>query len=282
MAISKSHASELVEIDNKYLERVNLRKRLLSEERDTCLAALDSSKPAVDEFYTWMIGTYLPTRYPLMFRISDASKLLNTATGELIPLEPPSTPVSALEILGRTIEDDLNFLLPAEDGDGYSLHGTVACFVNGFSMARLLNVKLRDIHKPVPSYKEKLELSMDRFFERLEVGTFWAMNLSPDLFATSGNHNYKGQDSDDLPRDIDPSKTYLRCERQVLHRLPKTKALLLSTRTYQYPLSDVKAEGSGPELAEAIDGLKKGNAPGIQFYKRATVWSESIKSYLKD
>jgi hypothetical protein len=31
-------------------------------------------------------------------------------------------------------------------------------------------MKLRDIHGPVPGYKEKLEKSMDRFFEKLEVG----------------------------------------------------------------------------------------------------------------
>jgi hypothetical protein len=48
-----------------------------------------------------------------------------------------------------------------------------------------------------------------------------------------------------------------------------------------YPLSEIKEEGLGEALAEAIDGLKEGNAPGFHFYKRAAVWGESAKAFLR-
>lgn len=67
----------------------------------------------------------------------------------------------------------------------------------------------------------------------------------------------------------------------MLHRLPKTKALVFSFKTYLYPLKDIKDESLGEELAQAIDGLKEGSVPGMHFYKRGVVWGEAVKAYLR-
>jgi hypothetical protein len=48
-----------------------------------------------------------------------------------------------------------------------------------------------------------------------------------------------------------------------------------------YPIKEIKDEGLGEELAQAIDGLKEGNAPQMHFYKRGAVWSEAVKRYLR-
>ncbi len=97
----------------------------------------------------------------------------NLVNGERVPVSPGGDkPLDTLRTLGGLIEDDLLFLLPSEDGDSYTLRGLVTCFPNGFNTSQKLNLKLRDIHKPVPEYKEKLEKSMDRYFSRLPVGKF--------------------------------------------------------------------------------------------------------------
>jgi hypothetical protein len=67
----------------------------------------------------------------------------------------------------------------------------------------------------------------------------------------------------------------------MLHRLPITKALAFSFKTYLYPLKDIKDEGLGEELAQAIDGLKEGSVPAMHFYKRGVVWGEAVKTYLR-
>lgn len=46
-------------------------------------------------------------------------------------------------------------------------------------------------------------------------------------------------------------------------------------------LRDVKLEGVGEELADAIDGLKSGSVPTMNVYKRAPVWGEAVKDYLR-
>lgn len=37
-----------------------------------------------------------------------------------------------------------------------------------------------------------------------------------------------------------------------------------------------RMDGSGPELADAIDGLKSGNAPGMWRYKSAVRWDKPV------
>jgi hypothetical protein len=78
-----------------------------------------------------------------------------------------------------------------------------------------------------------------------------------------------------------PTQTYLRCERQTLHRLPRSKAVVFAFKTYMYSLRQIKEEGLGEELAQAIEGLKAGSVPEIHFYKRGDVWETAVKAYLR-
>ncbi|KAH8428050.1 heme-dependent oxidative N-demethylase family protein [Aspergillus melleus] len=298
MSIEKTTLSDLLAIDNTYLDRITLRRQIMADHEETVLAANDNvARPAIQEFYVWMVGTYLPNRYPDLFVLTPDRNtttpnssanlcLYSKVTHESYPLTlPASTPgIDILRHLGGLIEDDILFLLPSADGDGYALQAFVTCFPNGFDTRKKLGLKLRDIHIPVPGYKEKLERSMDRWFERLEVGTVvrrfnWTIQPHGRLFAPSGNHLYEGDEVKPIEADID--QTYVRTERQLVHRLPHSKAICFSFKTYLYPIRDIKAEGLGETLAQAIDGLQGGNVPGMYYYKRAAVWGVSVKRYLR-
>ncbi|KAK8088508.1 hypothetical protein PG997_003469 [Apiospora hydei] len=93
----------------------------------------------------------------------------------------------------------------------------------------------------------------------------WSINTAPELYNVSGNHIYE-TDVYEEDMDVDISKAQIRVELQTLTRLPKTQAILFSFKTYLYPVTDIKAEGLGPEVADAIEGLPKGNAPGMWKY----------------
>ncbi|KAI9815267.1 MAG: hypothetical protein M1827_002747 [Pycnora praestabilis] len=290
MGLETITASELIVMDNNYLKRVTLRQKIMAEHSETVLGASDSVKPAVDEFYTWMMGTYLPQRYPTMFKLSTATTtvahpaLFNTITRTTYPTHPPTSALTALRNLGSFLDEDILFLLPSPDGDGYCLQGFVTCFPSGFDTSKKLGMKLREIHKPVPGYRERLEGSMDRYFGRLGVGRFvkrvnWSITTNDHLFSAFGNHLYEGEEEEEEVIDID--NTFLRCERQTLHRLPTTHALLFAFKTYQTPLAQIKEEGLGEELAMAIEGLRGGSVPGMWVYKRGVVWGESVKEYLR-
>ncbi|KAM0159902.1 hypothetical protein ACHAPC_004974 [Botrytis cinerea] len=269
-------------MDRTYLDRLTVRTNVIREHTPTVVQALPSSYAAVQELYTYLIAKYLPTRFPTIYSLHPTS-LLNKATGHHIPLAP-SSPIEALRILGTNIDTDFLLLVTSPDGDGYILGGFIACFPSGFDTQALLGKKIRDIHKPVPKYKEKLETSMYRSFDRLEVGKIikrvnWSITTHSRLFTATGNHLYEGEEMKEEEFDIED--TNLRCERQLVHRLPETKALVFSLKTYLTPITQIKEEGLGEQLAEAVDGLKKGNVPEIHRYKKSGVWGEKVKEYLR-
>jgi hypothetical protein len=78
---------------------------------------------------------------------------------------------------------------------------------------------------------------MDRFFANLPVGKIvkrsnWSISTNGQLFCLEGNHmsdeelerKHKAEDEE----EIDLDKTVLRCERQTLHRLPRSGALVFA------------------------------------------------------
>ena len=156
-------------MDKTYLSRIALRKEIMRSHPSTVLQAYPDSIPAVNELYSFLFSTYLPQRFPRIFTLSPTS-LYNTATSTSTPLTPSANPIETLSRIGENIDDEFLLLLKADDGDGYVLKAFVTCFPNGFDTEKKLGLRLREIHGPVPGYKEKLEKSMDRFFDRLEVG----------------------------------------------------------------------------------------------------------------
>ncbi|CAG9950535.1 unnamed protein product [Clonostachys rosea f. rosea IK726] len=78
----------------------------------------------------------------------------------------------------------------------------------------------------------------------------WTVQTHDKLFNVKGNHIRPGEEAEE--EDIEVDKTYL------------------------YPIQEIKAEGLGTEFADAIEGLQKGNAPGMWRYKGAIRWGKSV------
>jgi len=322
MALENISMDNLIEIDDTYLDRINLRRQIMKDHRGETLQARPGSEAMVEEFYTWMFGIYLPARFPTMYTLipsgSTSEKapthLHNLVTKEDMPLIP-SSPLSALEILSAHVDTDFLFLSVNPETSKYHLEAFATCFPSGFSTLEKLGQPLAAIHTPVPGYTQKLEKSMDRFFANLPVGKIvkrgnWSITTNDQLFSVAGNHMYvdgetkqsdfhdpatKGMNektldvnSETLEADIARQKDNvvieecrLRCERQTLIRLPKTRGILFAFKTYQYKLSEVKEAGAGPELADAADGLGAGTVPGMKVYKRQLVWGDKVAAYLR-
>ncbi|KAF2660495.1 hypothetical protein K491DRAFT_61171 [Lophiostoma macrostomum CBS 122681] len=294
MSIENTTMSDLIAMDNTYRSRISLRRQLLLEKQDDVLRHNPVVEPAVTEFYTWLIQTYLPRRHPTLFTLSN-SGLYNHVTAETLPLQPSSTE-AALQLIGSHVDTDFLFLLPIPSGPDegkYRLEGFITCFPSGFDTTQKLGLKLADIHTPVPGYAQRLEKSMDRFFATLPVGKIvkrhnWTITTHRDLHCLAGNHITEVEAEEDMARKVetdrqavDVENCRLRCERQTLHRLPGSKALVFAFKTYLYGLDEVRDEGSGEELCEAIDGMGRGNVPEMRVYKRQVVWGEKVKAYLR-
>jgi hypothetical protein len=76
-------------------------------------------------------------------------------------------------------------------------------------------------------------------------------------------------------------QAHLRIELQHIWRLPQSKAIAFSYKTYVYPLLKIKQGGGGEALARAVEGLSRGNSPDIARYKGATIWGDAVCRYLR-
>ena len=119
------------------------------------------------ELYEFLMQEYLPHPYPTIFHrldISSADDAVaeNLMTTEKLPLTAPTNQYETLRIINRNIDEDFLMLLPSPDNDdGYSSQSFIWAYPVGFNPQSKLGIKLRDAHKPVPGYREKLALSMD-------------------------------------------------------------------------------------------------------------------------
>lgn len=199
-------------MDNTYLSRIKLRRQLMADHPQATLACNSVAETAALELYDWLVGTYLPKRFPTCFSLINSSSsggdekqapthLLNHITSEHIPLQAIS-PLKALQTLSSHIDTDFLILLPCPsnpistpDQPIYHLQAFATTFPSGFSTLSKLSLPLSAIHAPVPSYESKLSKSMDRFFARLPPGKLaaranWTVTSTPDLFVESGTHAY--------------------------------------------------------------------------------------------
>lgn len=232
-------------MDKTYQDRLGYRRSILQKHRDTVIAVADESDPriraAVGELYKFLMATYLPLRYPQMFRLHQtafetgmAYMLENLVMNELYPAELTKyTPTTrALATLFKNIDEDFLILLPDEstgsdeqkekkptdDSDEaeitkYKLVAYETCYPAGFNPREKLGKRLAQIHGPVPGYESKLEKSMDRFFDKVEVGKYvrranWSISTGDtELFAAFGGLHSTGNDSEKLskikPGDLD-------------------------------------------------------------------------------
>ncbi|KUI60946.1 hypothetical protein VP1G_08135 [Cytospora mali] len=285
MALQNSSPADLIVMDRNYKDHILERRQLMIDHPSIVVGATPRGKAAVQEMYAYLLSEYLPKRYPSMFSLSDdGKKFHNQVIGTSFPTLPPDDALEALRTIGETIEDDM-FLLH-ETNKGHRSVAYVCCYPSGFDPSEKLDKLLDEIHEPVPSYN-KIGPSMERFFSRVKVGknakrVNWSVVDSPILFNCKGNHVH-GEDVEEVieDEDIDISQARMRVELQTVSRLPATGAVVFSFKTHLYTLEEIKADGMGDQLADAIDGLGKGNAPGMWTYKGAIRWGKKVKEYLR-
>ncbi|KAF5599516.1 hypothetical protein FPANT_3350 [Fusarium pseudoanthophilum] len=301
MGLEKCTFSDIMPIDKTLEERLALRRKIVTEHSDMVIASESCSEAAVKEFYEWVVKTYLPRRSPSLYRL-EGDVLVGPASTKL-PLDPPNDADKVLRLLAENIDAELFFL--KRQGDTYVAKALILCYAFSFNPSLKLNKTLAEIHGPVPGYKEKLERPMNRYFTSLPKGKVvkrhnWNISIGRDLFVPRENPltilplwlmgwiktvlEWLGIEVLKMKSaDLDPEEMNVRCERQTLHRLMENDdTLVFAFKTYQYPLRQIRDEGGGPALAEAIRGIDRGSVPQIAWYKASVYWGQAVVDYLLD
>lgn len=307
MGILTIKANDWLLLENTYLQRLNEKKMLISnthpgypKDKDTRKSTLFSSpeaEPAIREFYD-VVLKYVCDRYPMHFVYDgEKSRVFNSITSESVPAKAGDQSCEELmEILTRTIEEDFIIMIPDEtkknepNGDEYHFKGGVFAFAAGFDPIDKINKPLSAIHEPIPAYDSKLKLSMNRFFNRLESGKFvsrsnFSIQAHDRLFVIDDNKGYHLTEEelkqaipyDELNFD---SQVHYRSERQVLFRLPVSRAVVFTIRTYLHPLSEFKSQSK--EVPETLLGALQKFPDDMSKYKGLPKLIPAVSQYLEE
>ncbi|CCE81860.1 Piso0_002537 [Millerozyma farinosa CBS 7064] len=273
-------------IEDTYQKVTGLKKELVEVNEDHTVLAYDNKATyhAVHEFYSTVVH-HLCSKYPQYFSRSG-DKIKNHINGELLFRDCAAIDsITLLKNLASNIEEDFFILLkdhPHDEKEEYIFRAGVSGFPSGFDPAKNYNKPISYIHGPVPQYEDRLKLSMSRFFNRLTekdlwVRHNWTIQIGDKWFVLDSNHAYEGEEVEKLEfEDVDFSKTFLRAERQVLTRLPQSRANVMTVRTYLTPIQNVKDEGLAGDLIYAIQNLPN----DLAAYKRREAWGDALIKFL--
>lgn len=275
-------------IENTYDRVTDKKEEITTKDSQKTISIHDSprSNLAAREYYD-LVTNFMVMRYPQYF-IRKGNQIYNKIKDVYIPGSLKGVdPRELYMIIARTIEEDVVVFLkddPKDKEQEYTLRSSITGFPAGFDPSKNVNKVISEIHEVVPQYKERLKLSMGRFFNRLEptdlwVRYNWSIQTHDQHFSLDLNHGRAGEKVKQLTIDeIDfDNKCFLRCERQVLTRLPKLRANIMTVRTYLTPIKKVKEEGLAEDLCHAIDALPE----DLSHYKKRPAWGEAVKEYLR-
>jgi len=166
-------------------------------------------------------------------------------------------PEPTIEACGRTVVDDLCLL----DGETLVVVAGAVAHPNRWRLADKLGAPLLGVHGPVPGYPGRLAEQVDRVLRSLGPGRAverrsWALLGDPTLHqpvATSG-----------VPDRFDPTRLWLRVERQALRRLPTTGAVVFAIRTRQWRVDGLAEH---PEQAAGLADSLRSTPDELAAYK---------------
>ncbi|KAB8250484.1 hypothetical protein F9C07_3642 [Aspergillus flavus] len=282
MGLRSMKWDEWIELDNHYPRYHADKARRIKERGAKCSKtapeAMDAAMELLEE-----LTTYLPERYPTLFRKTPTG-ITNLLTQETLTTVPPLSE-DPMQTCGRLIQDDLALMLERPDGEYYLLAGSI--LLAGFwRLEDKYGMRLSEIHTSgsVPGYKEKLEKGMLNFFRRLRpedpvLRNNYFIQVDESL---PWSHSIGSEDGETVSWNTAEKNRaiehhFFRSERQSLRRLPRSGAVVFTIRTYFEPITEVVKEPYVPgRLASAVRSWGE----DVARYKGREKYGEVLLEYL--
>jgi hypothetical protein len=169
--------------------------------------------------------------------------------------------VDALQCLGRAWEADFVLLTPKDDG--MTVEGGVVCFPSAWALREKLGRTLEFTHSVVPELNAQLAARIQKVLSQLAPGAAWEREnwgLSRDAERNHFVHRSRRR----LDPSIQPTEVWLRIERQVLMKMPRTGGILFGIRLEIVPWLEVVAD---PDAREGLGRALASMPPAAAEYK---------------
>lgn len=226
-----------LQMDEAFSGQMAVREHLLAERRDEVLQLDAGALAAAQELLQRVLEAVDPT--------ADTSATRADGTAIPVDWEDP------LGTLGRIAQQDFCLLQKPAGADEHILTGAVLCFPASWTLAEKFMQPLTGIHVPVDNYDAGIAARVQRLFDGVQAERpLWRFNAlwyqDPGLFQPRSSH---------APRDRSHGTQagFLRSEKQVILRLPQTRAVVFAIHTRVVARNDVMQQWGAP-----------GGAPGEQ------------------
>lgn len=226
-------------VDEVYAAQMALRERLLAEKGDAVLRVSPGSVPACAELLDAVVDEV--TRRAEYVREGEA---MVCPDGRRVVLDR-SAPLATA---ARLVQEDLVVLEKPDGHDEHILTAAALCFPASWTLAEKYLRPLTGIHAPVEDYDDGLAKRVQRVFDGVQPGrSIWRMNYliyaDPALFQPR-------REAEKRPPAAGPVR-WLRMERQVIRRLPASRAVVFSIHSYV-----MSYERLSPEDRATLSALK--------------------------
>jgi hypothetical protein len=204
-------------VDTAYAAQMAERARLMAHRRDAVLACRPEAETPARELLDEVL-VLLKARSDFDVHRTYVIR----PDGVDVPLDRPDP----LETLAHLITEDL-CLLQKKNG-AHELTAAVLCFPASWTLAEKIGKPLIGVHDPVPDYDTGLAQRVQRLFDGVKPGQpIWRANLlryeDPALF--------QPRPESDLRNMASKQARFERSERQVLWRLPNSRAVVFTIHT---------------------------------------------------
>jgi len=160
-ALTRLEPEWWLELENTYKERVVERKGLFEKYGKLVLNYLPGSELACKEIMENALQFYC-VRYPHHFSLTYSKSKGYIFKNGILNNETIIKNMHPLHVLLQNVPEDFAIML-RNPGDGmYYFRAGLLCSSLGWNVDTKLGMQLKEIHKPIPDYKEKMEFSMDR------------------------------------------------------------------------------------------------------------------------
>lgn len=275
-----------IEITPTYKEEIELKRDLIEHYPERCFQSQPYTLKAqweVIELVTDQLVSYYPDKFALekngriwtfCNKITEEKQCFTFGDETTLPCEP-------LNFIGKHVQEDL-ILMMQRDGDLYLDAGQL-CFPANWSLAFDIGMSFKEIHKPIPGFKQEgLDDRILKFIMQLEAGSpWWRKNwslMAGNRLDTSLETFYEwGRDRKRVTKDNAGKLVHLRVEVQKLFRLPKSNAVLFTIHTHLMSLEKVATKR---EWAEQFYNILQELPAEIADYKGLKLFKETVIDYL--
>ena len=161
LALTKLENDWWLELESTYIARISQRRNLFAKHGEMVLAYLPGSELACKELME-MALQFLCARYPQYFSMTKYSSRGHIFHNKLLKTHTVIDSMHPLHVLLENVPEDFACMLRNPDDGYYYLRAGIICSALGWNLGMKIGLQLKEVHGPVPDYKEKMEFSMDR------------------------------------------------------------------------------------------------------------------------